>query len=111
MEQSTNAEIQESVVSTTDGTTHSSANQLLVETVRELINDTINAVITDLNQTTIENQLTDEQTFTWNNLLGEKSSDEGLNQSSELIKPALEEAVQSSDNITTQVKNKYSIFY
>jgi hypothetical protein len=42
--------------------------------------------------------------------VSEKSSDEGLNQSNEPIKPTLEEVVQSPDSITTQVKHKYSIF-
>lgn len=91
----------ETASSQTDDSITPEANQLLVDTIRDLINDTINAVLFSLNRNTIEGQSTDEDLFTWNNLLGEKSPDQEFNQSYNKVQQLLDESVQSSKNLVS----------
>lgn len=94
----------------TDDVSNTNANQILIDIIRDLINDTINEVIHNLNQNNQEIVSTDsgltspitvlnvedrsetsqstinqetiknEDEFTWNNLLGEKSTEDKLHQ-------------------------------
>ena len=108
-EPSSHRETQESASSHTDDSITFEANQLLVDTIRDLINDTINAVLFSLNRNTIESQSTAEDSFTWNNLLGEKSSDQEFNQSYNKVQQLLDESVQSSKNLVSpQVRMSFS---
>jgi hypothetical protein len=85
-EHTADAEIPDSLPDKTDDT-----NQLLIDTIRNLINDTINSVIFNLDRNTIENEQINEEDITWTNLVGEQLSDE---------KP---------HPTTPQVKHQYSI--
>lgn len=109
-EPSSHRQTRESASSLSDDSISFEANQLLVDTIRDLINDTINTVLFSLSHNTVQIQSTAEDSFTWNNLLGEKSPDQEVIQSYNEVQQLLDESAPSSKNLgSPQVRMSYSL--
>ncbi|CAF1588435.1 unnamed protein product, partial [Adineta ricciae] len=69
-------------------------NQILLDTIQDLVNETIESVINDLDQATSVSNMT------WSDLVDENSVEDILHQSFEPIPQSPDEVVQSSDRTT-----------
>ncbi|CAF1588275.1 unnamed protein product, partial [Adineta ricciae] len=69
-------------------------NQILLDTIQDLVNETIESVINDLDQATSVSNMT------WSDLVDEKSVEDTLHQSFEPIPQSPDEVVQPSEHTT-----------
>ena len=69
-------------------------NQILIDTIQDLINETIESVINDLDQATSVSNMT------WSDLVDEKSVEDTLHQSFEPIPQSPDEVIQPSNHTT-----------